>query len=35
VPFFDNLNAAPVLLDGPSIVDGARVTHLRYLVRRP
>jgi hypothetical protein len=24
-----------VLLDGPDIIEGTRVTHLRYLVRRP
>jgi dihydrofolate reductase len=34
VPFFDQVRTAPVLLDGPSIIQGARVTHLRYLVRR-
>jgi dihydrofolate reductase len=35
VPFFDQLKAAPILLDGPSlVVEGARVTHLRYRVRR-
>jgi dihydrofolate reductase len=36
VPFFDQLKAAPILLDGPSlIVEGERVTHLRYTIRRP
>lgn len=35
VPFFEQLEAAPILLDGPSLVlEGARVTHLRYSVRR-
>jgi dihydrofolate reductase len=32
-PFFDELKTAPVLLDGPSIIPGVRVTHLRYQVR--
>jgi dihydrofolate reductase len=36
VPFFDELQAAPILLDGPDLlVEGSRVTHLRYRVRRP
>jgi dihydrofolate reductase len=34
VPFFDQVRTAPVLLDGPTIIEGARVTHMRYLVRR-
>jgi dihydrofolate reductase len=35
VPFFDELKAAPILLEGPDlIVEGSRVTHLRYQVRR-
>jgi dihydrofolate reductase len=35
VPFFEHLKAAPILLDGPhEVVQGARVTHLRYTVRR-
>ena len=35
VRFFDELKAAPILLDGPDlIVEGSRVTHLRYQVRR-
>jgi dihydrofolate reductase len=35
-PFFGQLGNAPVLFDGPlSVVDGDRVTHLRYGVRRP
>jgi hypothetical protein len=30
------LKAAPILLDGPSlVVEGERVTHLRYTIRRP
>jgi hypothetical protein len=36
VPLFEHLAAAPILLDGPTfIVQGNRVTHLRYTVRRP
>ncbi|HEY8868996.1 MAG TPA: hypothetical protein VIM30_06365 [Candidatus Limnocylindrales bacterium] len=36
VPFFEQLKAAPILLDGPSlVVEGERVTHLRYTIRRP
>ena len=35
VPFFEELKAAPILLDGPDLlVEGSRVTHLRYQVRR-
>jgi dihydrofolate reductase len=35
VRFLDELEAAPILLDGPDqIVEGSRVTHLRYQVRR-
>ena len=35
VPFFEELKAAPILLDGPNLlVEGSRVTHLRYQVRR-
>jgi dihydrofolate reductase len=34
VPFFEHLKAAPILLDGPeAVVQGVRVTHLRYKVR--
>jgi dihydrofolate reductase len=32
VRFFDRLGAVPIELDGPGIVEGARVTHLRYVV---
>jgi len=36
VRLFDELRAAPILLDGPDLlVEGSRVTHLRYQVRRP
>jgi dihydrofolate reductase len=35
VPFFEQLAAAPAVLDGPiSVIEGDRVTHLRYRVRR-
>jgi len=35
VRFFEELGASPILLDGPDlIVEGSRVTHLRYRVRR-
>jgi len=35
-PFFDQFKAAPILLDGPTLVlQGERVTHLRYTIRRP
>lgn len=35
VRFFDELKAAPILLDGPDLlVEGSGVTHLRYHVRR-
>ena len=34
VRFLDELKAAPILLDGPDLlVEGSRVTHLRYQVR--
>jgi dihydrofolate reductase len=34
-PFFDQVQGAPVELEGPlSVVQGADVTHLRYRVRR-
>ena len=33
-PFFDHVKTAPVVLDGPtSVIEGDRVTHLRYSVR--
>jgi hypothetical protein len=36
VPLFEKLANAPILLDGPTlVVEGNRVTHLRYTVRRP
>jgi dihydrofolate reductase len=34
VPFFDHVTTAPVLLDGPTVTQGARVTHLHYVVRK-
>jgi dihydrofolate reductase len=34
-PFFEQLASAPVELEGPvSVVEGADVTHLRYVVKR-
>jgi dihydrofolate reductase len=36
VSFFEELTSAPIILDGPTLVlEGTRVTHLRYTVRRP
>lgn len=32
--FFDALTSGPILLDGPEITPGERITHLRYTVRR-
>jgi dihydrofolate reductase len=32
VPFFQNLSGAPVQLEGPTVVEGAGVTHLYYRV---
>jgi len=33
--YFDELKADPIVLDGPEkIIEGARVTHLRYVIRR-
>lgn len=34
VRWFDNLDSAPFLLDGPSMIEGAGVRHLSYQVRR-
>ncbi|WP_129668977.1 dihydrofolate reductase family protein [Phytoactinopolyspora endophytica] len=33
VPFFTNLKETPVQLDGPIVVEGTGVTHLKYRVR--
>jgi dihydrofolate reductase len=33
IPFFANLKRAPVPLEGPTVVEGKGVTHLRYTVR--
>jgi dihydrofolate reductase len=35
IRFFDNLTDAPVMLENPTIIQGDRVTHLIYRVRRP
>ncbi|MEH0970417.1 deaminase [Micromonospora sp. CPCC 205546] len=34
VPFFDHVRDAPVELSNPTVVEGDRVTHLYYRVRR-
>ena len=33
--YVDAVKAAPILLDGPTITQGSRVTHLQYVVRKP
>ncbi len=33
IPFFANLKAAPIRLKGPTVIEGAGVTHLRYQVK--
>jgi dihydrofolate reductase len=35
IRFFGELAHAPLLLDDPEVIQGSRVTHLRYRVRRP
>ncbi len=35
IRYFDNLANAPVTLEGPEVIEGTRVTHLIYRVRRP
>jgi dihydrofolate reductase len=32
--YFDGLTTDPILLEGPEIIEGTRVTHLRYIVQR-
>jgi dihydrofolate reductase len=32
-PYFEALGTGPIELDGPDIIEGTRVTHLRYVVR--
>jgi dihydrofolate reductase len=34
IRFFGDLAQAPLLLDDPEVIQGSRVTHLRYRVRR-
>jgi dihydrofolate reductase len=34
VPFFANLARTPVLLENPRVIEGDRVTHLSYVVRK-
>ena len=33
--YFEESSTGAVLLDGPEIIQGTRVTHLRFVVRRP
>jgi dihydrofolate reductase len=33
IPFFESLSTAPVELEGPEVVEGTGVTHLRYRVK--
>jgi dihydrofolate reductase len=35
IRFFGELAHAPLLLDDPQVIQGTRVTHLRFQVRRP
>jgi dihydrofolate reductase len=34
IPFFQELGRVPVMLDDPEVIQGRRVTHLRYRVRK-
>jgi dihydrofolate reductase len=34
IPFFTKLTNAPVLLENPTVIEGDRVTHLTYKVRK-
>jgi len=34
IPFFGNLARTPVLLENPTVIEGDRVTHLIYAVRK-
>ena len=34
IPFFANLAHTPVVLENPTVIEGDRVTHLVYPVRR-
>jgi dihydrofolate reductase len=35
IRFFDNLTGPPVMLENPTVIEGDRVTHLMYKVRKP
>jgi dihydrofolate reductase len=35
IPFFANLKTAPVKLEGPEVIEGVGVTHMRYQVKYP
>ena len=34
IRFFDNLTGPPVMLENPTVIEGDRVTHLMYKVRK-
>jgi dihydrofolate reductase len=34
IPFFADLASVPIVLDDPTVIEGDRVTHLAYAVRR-
>ena len=34
IPFFEGLSSGPFVLEGPDVVEGDGVTHLRYRVKR-
>lgn len=35
IRFFDKLTDPPVMFENPTVIEGDRVTHLTYQVRRP
>jgi hypothetical protein len=35
IRFFGNLTDPPVMFENPTVIEGDRVTHLIYRVRRP
>ena len=34
IRWFDNLEHTPVMLEDPTVVEGTRVLHLRYRIRK-
>jgi dihydrofolate reductase len=34
IRFFDDVKGTPIMLENPTVIEGDRVTHLRYRVRR-